>query len=137
MILVSACLVGKNCKYNGGNNKNTKVLEFLKDKEYIDICPECMGGLDTPRAKSEIKDGKVYSENGKDVTENFQKGAQKALELAKKHNCTLAVLKQGSPSCGYGKIYDGTFSGVKINGNGITADLLKNYGIKILTEEDF
>ena len=127
MILVSACLVGKNCKYSGGNNENTKVLEFLKDKEYIKICPECMGGLSTPREKSEICCEKVFSENGKDVTDNFEKGAKESLEIAKKYKCNLAILKQGSPSCGFGKIYDGTFSGKKIKGNGVTAYLLNSY----------
>lgn len=137
MILVSACLLGKNCKYNGGNNLCRKVIEFLKDKEYTEICPECMGGLSTPRAPSEIKDGKVFSENGTDVTREFLKGAEESLKLAKEYGVSMAILKQGSPSCGCGRIYDGSFSGNKIKGMGITAKLLKNHGLEILTEDDF
>ena len=109
MILVSACLLGKNCKYNGGNNFCPAVIEFLKDKEYKEICPECMGGLSTPRAPSEIKDGKVFSKTGTDVTKEFIKGAEESLKLAKEYGVSMAILKQGSPSCGYGRIYDGSF----------------------------
>ena len=139
MILVSKCLLGGNCKYNGGNNFNEKVVEYLKDKEYEEICPECMGGLPTPRDASEINQstGKVFSAKGKDVTENFTKGAEKSLEIAKKTNAHMAILKQSSPSCGFGTVYDGTFSNKKIKGNGITAQLLYENGLEILTEKDF
>ncbi len=137
MIIVSRCLVGENCKYNGGNNYNEKVCEFLKDKEYITICPECDGGLPVPRIPSEISGDKVISQNGKDVTEYFVKGAEIALDIAIKKGADLAILKQSSPSCGSGSIYDGTFTGNKISGDGITAALLKKNGIKVITEKDF
>ena len=136
-ILVSACLLGVNCKYNGGNNYNEKVMEYLKDKEIIPICPEIMGGLPTPRIASEIIGDRVVNKEGQDVTSNYQKGAKETLELAKKLGVKKALLKAKSPSCGYGNIYDGTFSDTLIEGNGITAELLKKNGFEILTEKDF
>ena len=136
MILVSRCLIGENCKYNGGNNLNLKVMEFLKDKDYISICPETDGGLSIPRAASEIVCGKVINKNGEDVTKEFKKGAEIALELAKKYSPELIILKSKSPSCGKNKIYDGTFSGKLVNGNGITAGLLINAGYNVITEEE-
>ena len=136
-ILVSACLMGVNCKYNGGNNYNEKVMEYLKDKEIIPICPEIMGGLPTPRIPSEIINNKVINKDGIDVTENYKKGAEETLELAKRLGVTKALLKAKSPSCGYKKIYDGTFQDVLIDGNGITAALLLENGFEILTEKDF
>ena len=136
MILVSACLAGENCKYNGENNKNEKVLDFLKDKEYIKICPEVMGGLSTPRVPSEIKGDKVINKEGKDVTGYFKRGAIKALEIAKKTNPELIILKAKSPSCGFGKIYDGNFSNTLKDGNGITCQMLIDYGFKIITEKE-
>lgn len=145
MILVSACLLGENCKYNGGNNKNQKVLDFLNGKEYKAICPEVLGGLDTPRDASEIKGnakrilsgcGKVVSCKGKDVTDEFLKGAKVSLEIAKSNNSKIAILKAKSPSCGKGTIYDGSFSGKKISGNGLTAQLLMDNGIDVFTEEE-
>lgn len=140
-ILVSACLVGNNCKYNGKNNKNEKIIEFLKDKEVILVCPEVMGGLSTPRLKSEIvtsnKELKVINEEGKDVTNNFTVGAQIALKRAIANNVKLAILKEKSPSCGVKQIYNGEFNGTKVDGSGVFARLLKENGIEILTEEDF
>lgn len=142
MIIVSACLCGIDCKYNGGNNKNEKVIEFLKDKEYRMICPEEMGGLPTPRIPSEevfASDGtmKVMSKEGKDVTAEFIKGAELSLKVAKECDTELAILKARSPSCGKGIIYDGTFSGNLTEGNGVTADLFIKSGIKVLSENDF
>jgi len=136
-ILVSACLLGVNCKYNGENNYNEKVMEYLRDKEIIPICPEIMGGLPTPRIPSEIVGDKVYNKNGEDLTENFQRGAKETLELAKKLGVKKALLKSKSPSCGYKKIYDGTFSDILIDGNGVTAKLLSEKGFEIITEKDF
>ena len=136
MIMVSACLTGENCKYNGGNNKNEKVIEFLKGKEYIKICPEVMGSMTTPRSPSEIKGRKVINSLGEDVTEFFLKGAYEALKLAKKNKASLIILKAKSPSCGLGKIYDGSFSGNLTDGDGITAKLLKENGFKVITEND-
>lgn len=142
MIIVSACLCGVDCKYNGGNNKNEKVIEFLKDKEYKMICPEEMGGLPTPRVPSEevfALDGtmRVMSKEGKDVTVEFLKGAELSLKVAKECDVELAILKARSPSCGKGVIYDGTFSGTLTEGNGVTADLFIKNGIRVLSEDDF
>lgn len=136
MILVSACLVGENCKYNGKNNKNDKVIEFLKDKEYIKICPEVLGGLETPRYPSEIQGDKVINIKGEDVTEYFQKGAEETLKIAMDNNPSLIILKAKSPSCGCGEIYDGSFSEKLITGNGITCQLLYDNGYKIITEKE-
>ena len=136
-ILVSACLLGINCKYNGKNNYNEKLVEYLKDKSIIPICPEIYGGLPTPRIPSEIKEDRVINKEGVDVTENFLRGAKETLELAQKFNAKKAILKAKSPSCGYGLIYDGSFSDKLIEGSGITAKILEQNGIEILTENDF
>ncbi len=135
-ILVSACLLGVNCRYNGETKENNEVFEYLKDKEVMLICPEIMGGLPTPRMAAQRRGYKVVTKDGRDVTENFQRGANEVLKLAKKFNIKKALLKAKSPSCGSGLIYDGTFSGNKIPGDGITAELLKKNGIEIITEED-
>ncbi len=143
MILVSACLLGINCKYNGGNSLRKEVLEFLKNKgEFILVCPEFLGGLPIPRDPSEIvkRKGKnrilVKSITGRDVTRNFLKGAKKTLVIAKNNKVKLAILKSKSPSCGVGQTYDGTFSNTLVKGNGITAALLKKNGIRVITEID-
>ncbi len=133
-LIVSACLLGENCKYNGGNNKNEEVIALGKTFELIPICPECFGGLPIPRVPSEIKDGRVYSKDGVDLTDYFNKGADHALYIAMESNAPAALLKENSPSCGFGKIYDGSFSGKKIDGNGITAQLLSDNGIRIFGE---
>ena len=132
-ILVSACLLGLNTKYDGTNNYSIDIDEFLKDYDVIPICPEIMGGLPTPRIPAEILDDRVITKDGKDVTEQFIKGANEVLFLAKKYNIKKALLKLKSPSCGYGKIYNGTFTNTLINKNGITAELLKENNIEIIT----
>lgn len=140
MILVSSCLAGINCKYNGGNNYNEKVFNLVKEGKAIPVCAEQLGGLTTPRVASEIKyiDGKRYVINkaGEDVTEQFEKGANEILDLAKKLNITKAILKAKSPSCGKGKIYNGEFNGGLIQGNGILAELLIENGIEVITENE-
>ena len=136
MIVVSACLLGENCKYDGSNNKNQKVLDFLKDKEHIAICPEMLGGLPCPRIPAEIKNGQVFNKEGKLVTDEFEKGALKALEIAQKSNADMAILKESSPSCGVNTVYNGEFTNTKVNGSGITASLFKKKGIKVITEKD-
>lgn len=133
-ILVSACLLGIDCKYNGKNNKNDQVIELLKTHDLIPVCPEIMGGLTTPRTPSEIHEDEVITKEGKNVTKQYQKGAEETLKIAKLYNCKTAILKEKSPSCGCGKIYDGTFTGTLIDGDGITARLLKEHGIKITGE---
>lgn len=136
MKLCSACLLGINCRYDGKNKANEKVLKLAKKEKLIPVCPEQLGGLPTPRAKSEISNGKVITENGEDVTEQFQKGAEETLRIAKENNITEAIMKQESPSCGCGKIHDGTFSGRVIDGWGIAADLLRKNGVKVISEEE-
>lgn len=141
MILISACLAGVNCKYSGDNNYNEKVANLLKRGDVILICPEQMGGLPTPRLGAEIveKDGKryVYMKDGTDVTEQFERGANEVLEIAKKVNATKAILKSRSPSCGVDIIYDGTFTKTKIDADGITAKLLRDNGIEVISSDDF
>jgi len=141
MILVSACLCGINCKYNGGSNLNEDILKLLAEGKAIPVCPEQLGGLTTPRSTKEIEGGtgadvldgtaRVRGSDGKDTTDSFIRGAREVLSIAKKANVNEAFLKARSPSCGAGHIYDGTFSGKVIEGNGVTAELLKRNGIKV------
>ena len=128
-LLISTCLCGNNTKYNGGNNLIARIDEIKEKFNLIHICPEVFGGLSTPRHPSEILKDKVISSTGIDVTSNFTLGATEAIELAQKYNVKYALLKEGSPSCGVHKIYDGTFSGKKIDGSGITTTMLKEIGI--------
>ena len=135
-ILVSGCLAGFNTKYNGKNNYNPLIEELKKKYELIYICPEVDGGLSIPRDPSERVLDKVISINGKDVTKEYSLGAKIALDKALKNNIKIAILKDGSPSCGATYIYDGTFSHTKINSKGVTAELLIQNGIKVYTEEE-
>ena len=135
-LLISSCLIGNNTKYNGKNNY-IKEIEQLKSKyELIPICPEVLGELSIPRDPSEINNDKVISINNKDVTLEFNIGANKTLNIALKNNIKYAILKDGSPSCGNTYIYDGTFKNNKINGSGITTKLLKSHNIKIYNENN-
>ena len=133
-ILVSACLLGICCRYDGKCKPSPQVVALKKEHNLIPVCPECYGGLPIPREPSEIRGEKVFSKNGKDVTEQYQRGAQAALQLAKLFDCKLAVLKEKSPSCGSGKIHNGLFDGGLIDGDGITAALLKENGITVIGE---
>lgn len=137
-ILVSACLLGVNCRYDGKNGRRDEVLRLLREYELIPVCPEQMGGMETPREPSECRrdDGRdqVMNRKGQDVTEYFEKGGEEALKIAKLYGCRYAILKERSPSCGSGIIYDGTFSGAKTAGDGVTARLLKAHGIKVVGE---
>ena len=140
MILVSACLAGINCKYNGGNNYNEKVFNLVKEGKAIPVCPEQLGGLTTPREPSEIKivDGKRYviNKEGIDVTGEFEKGAEEVLVLVKKLNIKKAILQSRSPSCGRGKIYSGNFDRKLVDGNGILVNLLLKNGIEVINSDD-
>ena len=136
-ILVSACLLGINCKYDGGNNKNEKLIEYLKDKEIIPICPEQLGGLPTPRIPAERLKNKVITKTKKDVTTNYQIGANEVLKLAKEFNIKKAILKSRSPSCGKDMIYDGNFSHTLINNHGVCAELLINNGIEVTSSDEW
>lgn len=135
MILVSACLCGINCKYNGGNNIDEKVLQMVRGGLAIPVCPEQLGGLPTPRTPAEIKivDGekRVVTKDGRDVTENYQKGAQEVLRIAQELKIKKVILKKKSPSCGLDEIYDGTFSNNLTKGNGVTTDLLLKNDIEV------
>lgn len=132
-ILVSSCLLGLNCRYDGGNNYSKEVEEFLKNYEVIPICPEIMGGLPTPRTPSERQADRVINKDGKDVTEQYEKGARECLFLAQKYDVKKALLKLRSPSCGSKEIYDGTFSHTIIEGDGVTAELFKKNGIEVIS----
>ena len=136
-ILVSACLLGVCCTYRGTSKEQEAVLKLLQEGHtLIPVCPEQLGGLPTPRPASERKGDKVVSGLGVDVTDNFARGAKEALRIAKLYNCKVAVLKERSPSCGNGQIYDGNFRGVLIVGDGVTTELLKQHGIRILGESE-
>ena len=136
-IIVSACLLGDNVKYDGTNNKNDELIKFLKNYEIIKVCPECFGGLKVPRVPAEIVGDRVINKDGIDVTNGHLLGAEKALRIAKDNDIKIAILKKNSPSCGSGKVYDGTFSHTLIEGDGITAKILKNNGIIIYNEDNY
>ena len=137
-VLISACLLGIDCKYNGSNNKlDDEIIHSLKDKyNLIPVCPEIMGGLPTPRNPVEIKDGKVFDYDGEEFTKEFEKGSDEVLKLAKLYDATIAILKENSPSCGSNYIYDGTFNHQKIKGMGIAAHKLSKENIKLFSEEN-
>ena len=135
-ILVSACLLGVCCRYDGKGNANEAILSLMnrEDITLIPVCPEQLGGMVTPRIPSERKDGRVYNRAGEDVTHHFLRGAEEALRIAKLYGCRTAILKERSPSCGCGRVYDGSFSGKLTEGDGVTAELLKKEGIQIYGE---
>ena len=135
--LVSACLCGVNCKYNGKNNLNEKCLELFKEGRAILVCPEQLGGLKTPRDPSEIKGNKVISIENQDVTIQFQRGAEETLKIAKMAGIRKAILKEGSPSCGPHFIYDGSFKGIKIEGEGLLASLLRKNNIEVISSDNY
>lgn len=128
--------MGENCKYNGGNNLSEKVLEFVKGHEVIVVCPEVMGGLPTPRIPAEIVNGTVTAKDGRNVDKEFRKGAGIALEMAKENQVDLVILQSRSPSCGPKQIYDGSFSGKKIEGQGVFAKMLIENGFQVIDVED-
>lgn len=135
-IVVSACLLGENCKYNGGNNLCSELVKLRDKYNFIPICPETFGGLKSPREPAEICGNRILLKSGEDVTSEFCKGAKISLEIAKEHNCKYAILKERSPSCGVNFIYDGTFSNNIIKGMGITAKLLSDNCIMLLSENE-
>ena len=135
-ILVSACLLGIHCRYKGDGKRNEKILELSKEHTLIPVCPEQLGGLATPRDPAEQQGGKVISKTGRDVTAQYESGAQAALIIAGINDVKLAILKSRSPSCGSEMVYDGSFSGKLIPGDGVCAALLKQNGIKVFTEEE-
>ena len=135
-ILISACLVGENVKYNGGNNKNPLISKLLEKYELVPFCPEVEGGLPTPRHPSEQRGEQVVNDIDEDVTDEFNRGADLALNICLYLKITKAILKERSPSCGVHEIYDGSFSHKVIPGMGVTAALLKRKGITIYSEDE-
>lgn len=135
-VMVSACLLGENCKYDGGNNYSEKVAMFLKGHEAVPVCPEVLGGLPVPRVPSEIVDGIVMSREGRNVDGEFRLGARLALEKAIEEEVELVILQSRSPSCGAKQVYDGKFSGRKIEGQGVFAKLLRKNGFAVVDVED-
>lgn len=135
-IAVSACLLGENCKYNGGNNYSEKVASFISGHEVIAICPEVLGGLTIPREPAEIVDGIVSHKDGSSVDKEFRTGAQKALKIVMDNQVDLVILQSRSPSCGADTIYDGSFSGKLIEGQGVFASLLRQNNIKMIDVAD-
>lgn len=146
VILVSACLAGIRCKYNGRDNGNPIIKELVRQGKAIPLCPEQLGGLPTPRLPAEINGGSardvlqgralVVRKDGDDVTEHFIRGAKEVLKFCQEMGIKRAILKSRSPSCGKGCVYDGTFTGGLVDGNGITAQLLMDNGIEVITEEE-
>ena len=136
MKIVSACLAGTNCRYDGSNSLNEKVANLVKEGKAIPLCPEQLGGLPTPRKPCEQKGDRVYDKSGNDLTDLFYNGAGGVLKLAKLLNCKEAILKSYSPSCGCGKVYDGTFTHTIVKGYGVTAKLLQDNGINVKTEKE-
>ncbi len=134
--LCSACLLGIKCRYDAKSKPNEKVLTLSKKMVFIPVCPEQLGGLTTPRSPAEQKDNKVFTKDGEDVTAQFEKGAEETLKILKQFNIKEFIAKSKSPSCGSGKIYDGTFSNKLIKGDGVTTALLKRNGIKVISEEE-
>lgn len=135
-IAVSACLLGHDCKYSGGNNRSQKVLDYIEGHEVIPVCPEVTGGLPVPRVPVELRNGKAINAHGEDVTEFFQRGVEKTMGRLAGQNIDLAILQPRSPSCGCKQIYDGTFTKTLINGKGMFAQALDKAGIPMLDGDD-
>ena len=138
MLIVSRCLAGEPCRYDGRDNLISEIKTLVDAGEAVAVCPEVLGGLPTPRVSSErLPDGRVISREGADVTEAFVKGAERAMGICRSHGCTGAILKARSPSCGKGVIYDGSFTGARVTGNGVFAQMLLDAGVPVVTEEEF
>lgn len=133
-ILISGCLLGVCCRYDGASKPHPLAMELAKDHELIPVCPEQLGGLATPRPPAERQGGRIAAKTGADVTEQYLRGAEEALKIYRLLNCDAAVLKERSPSCGSGEIYDGTFTGTLVAGNGATAELFRNNGVPVYGE---
>lgn len=133
-VLVSACLLGARCRYDGGDNAIDGIDALKTLADLIPVCPERLGGLPTPRAPAERRGERVVSKDGRDVTEAFRRGAEEACRLARRHNARYALTKSRSPSCGFGMIYDGTFTGRLVPGSGVAAQALAELGVKVFDE---
>ncbi len=135
-VLVSACLLGENCKYNGGNNFDPVVVDWLQDHEVVPVCPEVLAGMPVPRVPVELRGGRAVNKEGADVDVAYRAGAAQAVRRAKSEHIELAVLKSRSPTCGVRQIYDGTFSGTLIDGQGLLAQALQENGFRVIDAED-
>ncbi len=135
-IAVSACLIGENCKYSGGNNYSAGVVKYLEGHDVVPVCPEVLGGLPIPRKPAEIVGGVVRTGDGTPVDAEFRRGAELALKTVLEEGAELVILQPRSPSCGAGRIYDGTFSGTLIPGDGVFAKMLKEKGIPVISAEE-
>ncbi len=135
-ILISACLLGVGCRYDGAHKENTEVLQLMDKYELIPFCPEIYGGLPTPRTPSERVGDSVMMRDGTDVTENYRRGAEEAYRICVRYGITVALLKERSPSCGRGQIYDGSFTGRLTERDGVTAEHLISHGIRVIGESD-
>lgn len=135
-IAVSACLTGCNCKYNGGNNLDPELMEMLREHEVLTVCPEVLGGLPVPRIPAEIVSGTVMNAEGSSVDAEFRRGAEIALRQIREFGAELVILQPRSPSCGVGTVYDGSFSGIRVPGNGVFAELLIRTGIRAVDAAD-
>ncbi|WP_167958753.1 DUF523 domain-containing protein [Anaerosporobacter faecicola] len=136
-IAVSACLLGVDCRYCGDSCKKEEIIQLKEKHHLVPVCPEQLGGLPTPRVPSERRGEQVVGKEGQDVTKAFHNGAEQALYISKLFDCKDAILKKNSPSCGFGMIYDGTFTGNKVPGNGVTAELFCENGIQVWNEENY
>lgn len=136
VILVSACLMGKPCRYNGTHCHNGAIESLARKYTLLSVCPEVMGGLRTPRQPCELRDGRVFTRDGQDVTGAFEAGCGKALALAREHGVTLAILKEKSPSCGTRQVYDGSFRDRLVPGSGMMTGLLRENGVEVISNED-
>ncbi len=138
MLIVSKCLAGCPCRYDGRDNLVPEIRALVERGEAIAVCPEVLGGLPTPRAPSEIQpDGRIVDRRGEDVTAQFVRGAERAAEICREKGCTGAILKARSPSCGKDVVYDGSFTGTRVPGSGVFAQMLLRAGIPVMTEEEY
>lgn len=135
-VLISACLLGCACRYDGKSKPHPLAQELARRGLAVPVCPEQLGGLPTPRTPSERQGQRVVMQNGRDVTAEYRRGAEEALAVARLYGCQMAVLKERSPSCGHGEVYDGTFTGTLTTGDGVTAELLRENGIAVYGESD-
>ena len=135
-ILVSACLLGVRCRYDGKSKPHPAVERLMEQHTLIPVCGEILGGLPTPRVSAERQGARVVTADGRDVTAAYRRGAEEVLRLAERYGCKAAILKERSPSCGSGRIYDGTFTGTLTDGWGVTAELLRDHGICVIGESE-
>lgn len=136
MKIVSACLAGLNVRFDGKNKADEKIIALVKAGKAIAVCPEQFAGFSTPREPMEIRNGRIFTKSGEDVTEQMKRGAREVLKIAKQFGVKEVIFKSKSPSCGKGRVYDGSFSGKLVEGNGIVTDLLLKNGLKVVTEKD-